>query len=295
MMDATGFSVIDRSIVPGKDLGVRDLVLDAQLVDRYVETLGLRHRWYSSESPWGGHIAPLAALYEAEAGFDGNHFANRFGELWIRQEWEFLKAVQLGDRLRVAAVVKDVYKRKDRTVVATAYTMTSTLGRTVARSVHHNSFLVDQQGGEVRLPDPKDRKRAKQRSEPEGESIGELATTITLAMCDAFYSGDENYHTDPTAAAELGFSDVVIGAGMTTAYIFELMVERFGRGWLEGGRADLKFINVLNPDEQFSSTGVITGRTKEWEGLGRTHTTVWSAKADGTKIIVGEASALDVS
>ena len=114
---------------------------------------------------------------------------------------------------------------------------------------------------------------------------------ITPEMCGRFYAHDSNYHTDRSAAQDLGFSEVVIGAGMTMAYLSDLMTERFGKGWLEGGRMDLKFINVLHPDEPFTCEGIITGHSQEG-GRRRAEVALSASKTGGPKIIVGTASAL---
>ena len=133
----------------GKQLGVRDFIVDEELVDKYTATLGLPTRTMSEAAP-----APPIALTDAEDGFEGNHFANRFGELWVRQEWHFSRELRLGQRFAVTARIEDVYQRRDRTVVATEHLITGEDGEVAARSVHHNSFLLGQTDGEAKLPDP---------------------------------------------------------------------------------------------------------------------------------------------
>jgi hypothetical protein len=54
----------------------------------------------------------------------------------------------------------------------------------------------------------------------------------------------------------------------------------------------VKFVNVLWPNEPFTTRGVITGRRTEG-GQTRADVTVYCEKADGTKIIVANASALE--
>ena len=270
----------------GKELGVRDFVVDEELVDKYTATLGLVNRVVSEAAP-----APPIALTDAEEGFEGNHFANRFGELWVRQEWQFERELRLGQKLGVSARIEDVYQRRDRTIVATEHLITGDDGEVAARSVHHNSFLLGQTGGEAKLPDPNRRRPGLRRPEPCGESFGSGEHVISFDMCRRFYADDPNYHTDRAAARDLGFSEVVIGAGMTMAYLSDLMTARFGHGWIEGGSLDLKFINVLHPDEPFACNAIVTGYSPE--GDRRRAAVVLSAgKANGPKIIVGTASAL---
>ena len=271
----------------GKELGVRDFVVDEELIDKYTTTLGLPDRTVSEAGP-----APPIALTDAEDGFEGNHFANRFGELWVRQEWQFSRELAAGPKVRrngknrrcISAQGSD--RRSHRTPDHWRDD-----GVVAAKSVHHNSFLLGQTDGEAKLPDPNRRRSGSRHPEPSGESIDSGDHVITPEMCGRFYAHDSNYHTDRSAAQDLGFSEVVIGAGMTMAYLSDLMTARFGKGWLEGGSMDLKFINVLHPDEPFTCEGIITGYSPEGDRR-RAGVALSASKANGPKIIVGVASAL---
>ena len=166
-------------------------------------------------------------------------------------------------------------------------------GNLIARSVHHQSFLAEQRSGEVALRDPASKEGARQAGEPSGEPLSlELRKTFTPEMCDEFFYRSRNYHNDKDASKELGFRDTVIGGRMTISCVTELLTRHFGRGFYMGGRLDVKFTNVLWPNEPFTTRGIITGRRAEG-GQTRAEVTVYCEKADGTKIIVAEASALE--
>ena len=62
--------------------------------------------------------------------------------------------------------------------------------------------------------------------------------------------------------------------------------------WRAGRR--VKFTNVLWPNEPFTPRGIITGRRVEGDQT-RAEVTVFCEKADGTKVIVANASALEGS
>jgi acyl dehydratase len=111
-------------------------------------------------------------------------------------------------------------------------------------------------------------------------------------MCNEFFYRSRNYHNDKDASKELGFGNTVIGGRMTLSCVTELLTRHFGRGFYLGGRLDVKFTNVLWPDEPFTTRGIITGRRVE-NGQTRAEVTVFCEKADGTKIIVASASALE--
>src|SRR5207237_9908949 len=166
-------------------------------------------------------------------------------------------------------------------------------GDLVARSVHHQSFLAEQTSGEVALRDPASKEGAKQGDEPAGEPLSlELRKTFTDAMSYEFFYRSRNYNNDKTASKELGFGDTVIGGRMTISCVTELLTRHFGRGFYLGGRLDVKFTNVLWPNEPFTTRGIITGRRAEG-GQTRAEATDFCEKADGTKILVASAGALE--
>ena len=72
----------------------------------------------------------------------------------------------------------------------------------------------------------------------------------------------------------------------------ELLTQHFGRGFYQGGRLDVKFTKVLWPNEPFTTRALITARSREADQT-RAQVTVFCEKADGSKIIVASASALE--
>ncbi|WP_179137863.1 MaoC family dehydratase [Candidatus Entotheonella palauensis] len=152
---------------------------------------------------------------------------------------------------------------------------------------------IEQTEGGVKLRDASTKEGAKTHTEPTGEPLSlELKKTLTAEMCDQFFYTSRNYHNDKAESEKLGFNDVVVGGRMTLSCISELLTRHFGRGFYLGGHVDVKFVNVLWLNEPFTTRGVITGRTQE-NGHTRAQVAVTCEKADGTKLIVGTASALE--
>ena len=110
-------------------------------------------------------------------------------------------------------------------------------------------------------------------------------------MCGSFFHGNANYHTNKEAAIELGFEVVVVGGRMTMSYLGDLMDKRFGKGWYQGGKLDIKFTNIVWPGDRVIARGVITDSVSENGGT-RAKVAIWMEKEDGTVAIVGTASAL---
>lgn len=280
-------------VYAGKDLGTFNLTITEEMVQHYIRGLEVPNPWYTEDSPFGGPVAPAVIFQDISNRFKGWYLDNLFGNLWLRQEWDIHAPVRVGQTLHCTARVADRYQRRDREVVAQEVWLRDAAGRLVAHGIHHQSFLPEQSSGAVALRDPKAKEGAKTHSDPTGEPLSlELKKAFTAEMCDQFFYSNRNYHNDKEASKQLGFQEVVIGGRMTLAGISELLTRHFGRGWFLGGHLDVKFTNVLWLSEPCTIRGVITGRSLE-DGKARAQVAVCCEKADGTKVIVGTASALE--
>lgn len=276
----------------GKDLGTQELLITEDMVQHYIHGLGEPNPWYLSTSPFGGPVAPALIFQDISSRFKGWYLDNLFGNLWRQQSWEIHAPVRVGQTLQCAARVADRYRRRDRDVVVQEVWLRDAAGSLVAHGVHHQSFLAEQAAGEVTLRAPQAKEGSKSHAEPVGQPLSlELKKAFTAEMCDQFFYTSRNYHNDKEESQKLGFQEVVVGGRMTLACVSELLTRHFGQGWYLGGRMDLKFTNVLWLNEPFTARGVITGHTVE-NGQKRAEVAVVCEKADGTKIIVGTASAL---
>jgi acyl dehydratase len=110
-------------------------------------------------------------------------------------------------------------------------------------------------------------------------------------MCEAFSGPEKNYHNDREMARMLGFPDIVVQGMMSVCLVSDLMTETFGLGWLCGGKMDVRLVNVVWVGDVLA----VRGRVREELSEGskqRVHLDVWCEKGDGTKSLVGTASAL---
>jgi acyl dehydratase len=282
---------MSNEIYVGKDLGVQTFIASSELIQQYLAGIGDRHPWYTGDSPFGGPVAPALIFSGVSSLFSGWRLENPVGNLYTRQEWELHHPVRPGECLNVSGRVADRYIRRNRDIVALEMTLRHASGEFIARGMHHQSFLLEQKSGEVHLRDPKAKEGAKIAATPRGQEISSLKKAITLDMSLQYFGGVMNYHTDKTAARALGFKDVVIGGRMELCLLSELMTREFGVGWFQGGRMDIKFTNVLWLDEPLNIRGFICDRTPEG-GKMRVHLGIIGEKVDGTRTIVGTASAL---
>ena len=265
---------------PGVDLGSATIVVDDTALNDYYEGLEL-------DLPQGADTAPSMVAANADLS-TRMHYANDFGNLWLRQEWDFRKPLKPGASYEASARSLDIYERRDRSVILTETVLKDEAGDVAVVQRHHQSFVLYQSEGQVTLRDPSKKEGAKSYSLPEGEAFGPLMRTISLEMCGSFFHGNKNYHTDKAASEELGFTDVVVGGKMTMSLIGELLDQRFGDAWKSSGKLLVKFANIVWPNEAVAVKGVLQGVNEE--DPERRNIACWVEKDNGVVAVVAEGS-----
>lgn len=264
----------------GVDLGSAEVLIDETALSDYYEGLEL-------ERP--GDLESAPSMVAANADLSTRmHYANDFGNLWLRQEWDFRKPLKPGGSYEASCKSIDVYDRRDRSVILTETVVKDDFGDIAVAMRHHQSFVLYQSDGQVTLRDPSKKEGARTYSLPEGEPFGPLVRTISLEMCGSFFHGDRNYHTDKQASEELGFTDVVVGGKMTMSLIGELLDQRFGEAWKSSGKLLVKFANIVWPDETVSVKGVLQGVDED--DPERRNVACWVEKDNGVIAVVAEGS-----
>jgi acyl dehydratase len=277
----------------GRYYGEREIEITPDLVQHYADAVQDFNPWYFGDSPFGGPVAPALILH-SEVYRSIDWYLNIIGNLHARQEWELFGPVMVGDTVIARRQIIDRYRRKDRDYVVNETTVYAPDGRILNRGRTHQSFLVntDVKGDVV---DKEREKRADRRFEAEEEAALEelrgAEKEITLEMCQKFSGPHKNYHNDREEARRLGFPDIVVQGMMSLCFLSQLMTDRFGAGWLQGGKMNAALVNVLWQGERVTAKGSVTGETEEGPRT-RHQARVWCEKADGTKIVVGTASAL---
>lgn len=126
-----------------------------------------------------------------------------------------------------------------------------------------------------------------------GEELPVLRKTIVQRQIDC-YSGvrPKSIHTDPEYARTKGFKGALVQAMMSTAYVSQMMVQRFGEGFVKGGKISVAFTKPVYAGD----TLTVHGRVKSTEPEnGRTRVTVdvWCENEDGVMTMAGTASGLE--
>ena len=124
-----------------------------------------------------------------------------------------------------------------------------------------------------------------------GADLVSVTKTIDQRRCWMFSGPGKNYHTDAEQAKKLGFPNIVVQGMMSTCFVSQVMQDHFGMGWLAGGKMSVKLTNVIWVDEQVSAHARIRESTLEGART-RVHCDVWVDKVDGTRALLGTASAL---
>ena len=274
----------------GRDFGGRELTVDAKLVERYLAALGQRLPLYE-------RVAPGLVLHSECYENLNWYLANIWGNLHARQEWELFAEVPITSRVTTRGFIRERYRKRGRDYVVKETWILDEGGRLLVRGLTHQSFLVEGPGGgngEATAAVDKDReKRPDRRFEigGRGRPLAPLGITVTDEVCMAFSGPTENYHTNREVARAFGFPDIVVQGMLPVCLISELLTREFAGGWLAGGKMDVRLVNVLWAGDAVEAKAEVTDEVPEAD-RSRVHLDVWVEKADGTRVVVGTASAL---
>lgn len=288
-----------KEVHVGRDFGGEEFAITPDAVENYIAATGDDHPWYRGATPLGGPIAPALILHSVVFRTRDWYLPKIFGNLHARQEWEGFAPIRVGETIRSRSVVVERYIKRDREYVVNEVLLFGTGGRIVQRSRTHQSFLLDAERAAAGAGYAVDREREKSAArgfhvgERGGEPIEAPMRPVSQAMCMAFSGPGRNYHTDAEEARKLGFPEIVVQGMWSVCLIGEMMTRRFGLGFMVGGKLDLRLVNVLWAEETSGARGRIVERRPEGERT-RAIVEVWTEKADGTKTIVGAASAIEL-
>lgn len=273
----------------GKDLGGRETTIGPADVRHYEAGTG----GPAAGLVDGASIAPALLFHSEVYRSLAWYLPNVFGNLHARQEWELFAPLTVGATVRSRSTVVERYLKRNREYVVNEVLLTDASGRWLQRSRTHQSFLVAEGRREI-VVDREREKRADRQftiGEGPGEEVAPLSRTVTIAMCEAFSGPEKNYHNDRAMAQALGFPDIVVQGMLSVCFVAELMEHAFGLGWHLAGKMDLRLVNVVWVNDVITTRGKV--REEVVEGAKRrVHADVWCEKADGTKALVGTASAL---
>ena len=270
----------------GLDLGGREVAIDAADVARYRD---------GTDTPDAGENPAPALLHHSEVYRNLSwYLPNLIGNLHARQEWEVFHPWRVGDVVRSRSTVVERYRKRDRLYIVNEVVWTAADGRWLQRSRTHQSFLAQDPTSAVVVDRDRERRPDRRFDLPAGPATDVPARhrTITHAMCEAFSGPVRNYHNDREMAQALGFPDIVVQGMMSVCFVAEAVAARFGAGWHQGGKLDVRLVNVVWPGDVLAVHGKVR-ETVDEGGRRRAVLDVWTTKADGTVTVIGSASGLE--
>jgi acyl dehydratase len=284
----------DEEVYVGRDMGGRQWTLASDAIENFIAGTGDHNPWYVGRSPLGEAIAPGLILHSEVYRTKAWYLPYVYGNLHARQEWESYRPVKVGDTVTTRCTVVDRYFKRDREYVVNEALTFDSSGALVSRARAHQSFLIEARAGAIVVD--KNRERASGRTfevAQGGEPIDGPQRVISEAMCMVFSGPALNYHNNRDKARELGFPDIVVQGMLPVCLIAEMLTQRFGLGFFYGGRMALNLVNVVWVQDSLRARGAIISRRAEGSRT-RAECEVWCEKADGIKVVVGKASALEM-
>lgn len=276
----------------GRYYGERRLEITPELVAHYANAVQDHNPWYFGDSPFGGPVAPALILH-SEVYTTVDWYLSYFGNLHARQEWEIFAPIMVGDTVTTRRQIVERYHKRDREYLVMEVGCFAEDGRLFNRGRTHQSFVRKDVTGVVVDKDREKRSDRKFDVEQANviETIAGPEKEISIEMCQLFSGPNKNYHNDAEEARKLGFPDIVVQGMMSLCFISQMMTERFGEGWWSGGKMNVNLVNVLWQGEHVTARCQVSEETPEGSRK-RAQAQVWCEKVDGTKIVVGTASAI---
>jgi len=284
----------ENEVYVGRYFGQHEHEVTAEAVRHYCESVDEDEGAFNAVVASRGRIAPPLLFHSEVYSFYGWYLPHIFGNLHARQEWQFFAPMAEGDKVTARSVVVDRYVKRDREYVVNEVNHAGDDGRPLLRGRTHQSFLMDT-GRTDTVVDKSREKRADRRFDVEEDGAVELLAgaekVITQEMCQKFSGPAKNYHNDVEEAKKLGFPDIVVQGMMPLCFVADMLAQRFGEGLYRGGRMDIRLVNVLWNGDRVRSRGVVREIVSEGSAR-RAQMQVWCEKEDGTKVVIGDASAL---
>jgi acyl dehydratase len=275
----------------GRHCGSNLYDVDRSVVAFYADALDDRDPLYERYAP------PLLHHSECYKHLGDWYLKNLFGNLHARQEWELFAPIRVGTRVRTRSTIIERYAKRGRDYVVNETDLVDAEeGALLVRGRTHQSFLPpkDRREDDGFVVDEKTAKAKEPRAPfptATGPELTPAKKQVDARRCWMFSGPGKNYHTDREQALKLGFPNIVVQGMMSTCFVSEVMQRAFGLGWIAGGKMDVRLTNVLWVDETVTARAKIREETPEGTKT-RVHCDVWVDKDDGTRVLLGTASAV---
>lgn len=101
----------------------------------------------------------------------------------------------------------------------------------------------------------------------------------------------KNIHTDDEVARRAGLPRALAQGRYPIGYLSEVLLDLFGKGWIQGGRLDVALVKPIFPGDTITVHGIVREKLPE-KGFTRIVLEVWLENQNGEKATAGTASGL---
>jgi acyl dehydratase len=101
----------------------------------------------------------------------------------------------------------------------------------------------------------------------------------------------KNIHTDDEIARKAGLPRAVAQGRYPIGYLSEVLLDFFGKGWVQGGKLEVSLIKGIYPGDTIAIKGKVRDKIQEGDTI-RIILDVWIENQMGEKATVGTASGL---
>lgn len=243
---------------------------------------------YGSGSPWGYPVAPAGILYYPSQMFLGRYLIGKTPEAkrmggFARYALEALSPIPVGKPLIVTGEIFDRFARRGRGYIQ--YRLQAECEGVVVQR-HWKSWafgLTDEEADALpqRGSDPHDADEGQVL-----ETLPSLPFEVTIErMAELEGPGEVNGHTDVELAKRSGRPGPLTQGEISFGLLSRMLTERYGKGYLEGGTLDVRFLSPVYAGSTEVAGGEVVSRQDGVEKL-----RVW-VEVDGTRVTAGTASA----
>ncbi len=269
----------------GRHCGANEYDISEAGVAFYSDALDDRDDLYARVAP------PLIFHSECYAFVGEWYLRNLVGNLHAQQDWELFAPIEVGQKVRTRSTIVDRYHKRGRDyVVNETDILSASDGRLLVRGRTYQSFLPEGETLSEKPSGPKPKRPPFPTAE--GRDLRPAELRVDERRCWMFSGPGRNYHTDREEAKKLGFPNIVVQGMLSTCLVSRVMQQEFGEGWLAGGRMSVKLTAVVWVNELLTCHARVRETVPEGTRQ-RTHCDVWVEKEDGTRSLLGTASALE--
>ena len=231
-----------------------------------------------------------------------------------REEVEFINPGRVGEKFTVTWNVVDYYEKRGRPYQIKEALIVNGDGVNILRRRITDTYMGGPykggKGGESTVESRKGARknvpsvRAKieksrdmlpiTRDAQEGSDFSARLRTVSLERINLFSGGfprgphwpAKNIHTDLEAAKRCGLNTRAASGAMFEGYLTDLMIDLFGVEWMNYGKMNLAFINIVDKDDTLVPKGVVTSKGVVGSTVEFT-LDLWCENQYGTKVVMG--------